>query len=601
MNKSFPHELEAAFQADLAEQKRLTAREGALLASLLFATFSLLDFRAIPSAIEWVLTIRFGLAIPMLLLIVWWSGRESFIRFYTPLMVAMFLGMGFSIEAMVWLAEPDELARFTYYSGLILVVIALYAWTFLGLRVTGLIGASLVAIYLLISLLGHAPRDEREATIVLSNLFFLVAANVIGLYGVRARERTLRENFMLRRSLTAAHEKAEALARVKSEFLANMSHEIRTPLNGVIGWARIGLRDSQGRSKAQEIFARIMNSAKLLLGIINDILDFSKIEAGKLKIESIAVNMETLAEESLNFMRERAEARGVELQLVLSDTLPAYCQTDPLRVQQVLINLLSNAVKFTEAGKVALNVARDGEVLVFKVSDTGIGMTAEQVGRLFTAFEQADGSTTRKYGGTGLGLTICKRIVDLMQGEIRVQSTLGQGSQFEVRLPCVEATPPAESFAQPAAVAQVASISTEINLPTPIQGAQLAGLRILVVEDNEINQMIIEDILQSESAQITLAENGQVALDIMREQGGKAFDIVLMDIEMPVMDGYSASRAILSLFPDQPIIGQTAHAYGEEREKCFTAGMQDHIAKPIDPDQLIPMILLHARRQVQVQ
>jgi signal transduction histidine kinase len=596
MKKYFPHELEPVFQADLAEQKRLTAREGALLASFLFAAFSLLDFRAIPNALTLVLTIRFGLTIPLLLLIVWWSWRENFIRFYTPLMVVMFLGMGFSIQAMVWLAGPDELARLTYYSGLILVVIALYSWTYLGLRVTGLIGASLVAVYLLIALIGHTPRDEREATIVLSNVFFLVAANVIGLYGVQARERTLRENFMLRRSLTSAHEKAEALARVKSEFLANMSHEIRTPLNGVIGWARIGVRESQGRSKAQETFMRIMNSAKLLLGIINDILDFSKIEAGKLQIESTAISVKALAEESIEFMRERADAQRVDLQLSVSETLPASCLTDPFRVQQVLINLLSNAVKFTENGKVVLNVAREGDDLVFKVSDTGIGMTAEQVGRLFNAFEQADGSTTRKYGGTGLGLAICKRIVDLMQGEIRVESVLGKGSQFEVRLPCVEAMP-AESMQQPVVQVQAASNPAETQPLTPIQGPLLTGLSILVVEDNEINQMIIEDMLQSEGGQITLAENGQIALDTVRDQGGDAFDIVLMDIEMPVMDGYSASRAILNLFPDLPIIGQTAHAYGEERQKCFTAGMLDHIAKPIEPSQLIQMILLHARRR----
>jgi len=390
-----------------------------------------------------------------------------------------------------------------------------------------------------------------------------------------------------RKALDAARDQAlaeaERLTRVKSEFLANMSHEIRTPLNGVLGLAQIGCRDSAGRDKASETFAKIVQSGKLLLGIINDILDFSKIEAGKLEIESLPVELLAVLREVTNLMNERAQAKGLAFRIRKAPDLPTVCKTDPVRLGQILINLLANAIKFTESGSVTLGIARDGEQLVFTVADTGIGMTPEQVARLFRPFEQADGSTTRRFGGTGLGLAITHRLLQLMDGNIRVDSQPGVGSCFEVRLPYIEANLEANPVA-------AAGTAHESGLP-------LAGLNILVAEDNEVNQEVIRGLLTGDGANVILADNGRKAVECVLSLGGAAFNLVLMDIQMPEMGGHEATRRILELAPDLPIIGQTAHAFAEEKAACLAAGMVAHIAKPLDPDALVELILRYARRR----
>ncbi|MDD3328674.1 MAG: ATP-binding protein [Zoogloea sp.] len=380
--------------------------------------------------------------------------------------------------------------------------------------------------------------------------------------------------------LEASRAEAERLARVKSEFLANMSHEIRTPLNGVLGLARMGFRDSAGRNATQAVFARILSSGQLLLGIINDVLDYSKIEAGKLGIEAIPVEPARVVGDTLVLMEDAATNKGLRLQLKQRSPLPAVCLSDPLRLAQILVNLLSNAIKFTEHGSITLEVGRDGDALVFSVIDTGIGMTAEQLTTVFAPFEQADNSTTRRFGGTGLGLAITRRIVELMGGSLHAESQAGAGSRFEVRLPCIEVPAPAPAPSTPLATGE---------------GTRLVGLRILVAEDNEVNQLVLEDNLASEGAEVTLAVNGQEAVERVRQQGPEGFDVVLMDLQMPVMDGYEATRQIHALAPALPIIGQTAHALDEERAACLAAGMVDHLAKPIDPDRLIASILHHTR------
>ena len=380
--------------------------------------------------------------------------------------------------------------------------------------------------------------------------------------------------------LEAARAEAERLARVKSEFLANMSHEIRTPLNGVLGLARMGFRDNAGRDAAQAVFARILTSGQLLLGIINDILDYSKIEAGKLRVEAIPVEPARVVGDTLLLMEDAATRKGLRLQLRQCSPLPAMCLSDPLRIAQILVNLLSNAIKFTEHGSITLEIGREGDALVFGVVDTGIGMTAEQLATVFAPFEQADNSTTRRFGGTGLGLAITRRIVELMGGSLHAESQAGTGSRFEVRLPCVEVSAP-----EPAPAAARESEP----------GRLLAGLRILAAEDNEVNQLVLEDNLVSEGAEVTLAINGQEAVERIRQQGPEGFDVVLMDLQMPVMDGYEATRQIRAMAPDLPIIGQTAHALDDERAACLAAGMVDHLAKPIDPDRLIASILRHTR------
>ena len=372
---------------------------------------------------------------------------------------------------------------------------------------------------------------------------------------------------------------AENLAQVRRDFLANMSHEIRTPLNGVLGFAEIGQRNSQNSEKAHDAFGKVLVSGRRLLGVINDVLDFSKIEAGKLRIEVTDVQLAEVIDHALELVSDRARTKGLDLRVERAPDLPAACVSDPLRIGQILLNLLSNAVKFTEAGSVTLAVQCRDNKLAFRVTDTGIGMDETQLGELFNPFQQADASATRRFGGTGLGLAISKRLIDLMGGDVQVTSQPGAGTTIEFWLPYV---PALEAPAGKPACAEVAQES-------------LAGISILVVEDDRINQMVLEENLRTDGARVTIAGNGREAVECLVRDGRKAYDVVLMDIQMPEMDGYEAARQMLVLAPDLPIIAQSAHALREERDKSLAAGMVDHVTKPIDPDRLTQLIRHYAK------
>ncbi len=374
---------------------------------------------------------------------------------------------------------------------------------------------------------------------------------------------------------------AENLAQVRSQFLANMSHEIRTPLNGVLGFARIGLRACADPVKARESFEKILRSGERLLGVINDVLDFSKIEAGKLRIEQTRVDLRELIEHSLDLLRDRIEAKPLALNLDIDPGLPASCLGDPLRIGQVLLNVLSNAVKFTEQGTLSLSACLRGDHLCFRVADTGVGMSETQLAAIFTPFQQADASSTRRFGGTGLGLAISKQILDLMRGDIRVESRLGEGTVVEFSLPYLPLAPAAEVQAVAAA---------------PGAGRRFEGISFLVAEDEPVNQEIIKENLLEDGARVVLVDNGLAAVERILADGPAAYDFVLMDVQMPVMDGYEASRRILERAPALPIIAQTAHAFAEDRARCEAAGMIGHVAKPIDMDALQQLVDRHLGR-----
>ena len=393
-------------------------------------------------------------------------------------------------------------------------------------------------------------------------------------------------NITDRHSLEADRERARlnamALANAKSEFLANMSHEIRTPLNGLLGLAQIGLRDTRD-TRTVATFAAILNSGRLLLGIVNDVLDFSKIEVGKLRVEQRPISPHALAEEAVGLLRDRAVEKNIALELAFDAALPALCMGDALRTQQVLVNLLSNAIKFTETGSVDVWVGvepgDDDAQMVYRVTDSGIGIAPEHLKHLFDAFQQADTSTTRRFGGTGLGLAISRRLAELMGGVVQVRSEPGAGSVFELRLPWVAV---ADDAPQPPTDSEWG------NAPR-----RLDGVRVLVAEDNEVNQMVLERALEIEGAHATIVGDGRQAVNRVLADGRGAYDVVLMDIQMPEMDGYEATRRILELAPDLPVIGQTAHAMQDERRECLAAGMVDHIAKPIDFRSLVDTIVRH--------
>ncbi|MBK1695355.1 histidine kinase [Chromatium weissei] len=410
----------------------------------------------------------------------------------------------------------------------------------------------------------------------------------------------------------AALAEAERLARLKSEFLANMSHEIRTPLNAVLGFAQIGVRQSEGR-KAQDFFKRILDSGQLLLGVVNDILDFSKIEAGKFNIEQGLLNVRNVIEHAADQLRERASDKNLELRVEISPNLPATCQGDALRLTQVLGNLLSNAIKFTEHGSVCLSVEscqltvgdaspetkalmpsqslttdncllKTENHLIFTVADTGIGMTEQQIARLFRPFEQADGSITRRFGGTGLGLAISKRLIDMMGGTITITSQLGLGSRFVMCIPLRNAK---------GVIADANQSVASAPLVTNVQ-QRLRGLVILVAEDNSVNRLVLKELLQDEGCELVQVENGSLAVEQVINHASNAFDLVLMDVQMPVMDGFEAARLIHAHQPTLPIVGLTAHALPSERRQCLNAGMIDHVAKPVELEKLVEVILKYA-------
>jgi len=374
-----------------------------------------------------------------------------------------------------------------------------------------------------------------------------------------------------------ARQSAEQLAKMKSEFLSNMSHEVRTPLNGILGLAKIGMRESRNHPEALDQFSAILRSGKFLLAIVNDILDLSKIEAGKLVIEQIPFDPEQLCEEALDAVRPSAEIKHLTLSLVKDTEIPAACLGDPMRISQILLNFLSNAVKFTEQGELRIALEGANDQLKISVTDSGIGIASEDLDRLFQPFEQLDGSTTRKFGGTGLGLAISCRLANLMGGGLSVRSAVGKGSTFELSLPLVKTDRlPRQGKADPEQL-----------------GHRLQGLRILVAEDNELNRFVLEDLLHGEGAKVVSVANGRLAVEVMKSDPS-GFDVLLMDVQMPEMDGVEAARRILETAPNLPIIGQTAHVFREEHERCIAAGMTAVMTKPIDDEAMIQTILSSA-------
>ena len=387
--------------------------------------------------------------------------------------------------------------------------------------------------------------------------------------------------------LVAARDVAEDAAQAKSAFLANMSHEIRTPMNVIIGLTHLMLRDQHEPVTADRL-AKVGDAAMHLLDIINDILDLSKIDAGKLVLAPVDFSVDALLARATALVTDGARRKGLALTVDRGD-LPQALRGDALRLSQILVNLLSNAVKFTARGSVVLRCevlaqAGDEWKIRFSVRDTGVGISPEAQERLFSPFEQADGSTTRRFGGTGLGLSIARELVQLMGGEVGVESEPGRGSKFwfTARL---QAAGRQQQMAPTPQQAVVASRGVEQTLKDRHRNS-----RVLIADDNRINQELATELLRLVELQVEVADNGRIAVDMARRGG---YDLILMDMQMPEMDGLEATRLIRTVpeLDATPIVAMTASAFGADRDACLAAGMNDHIGKPVNPATLYEKLL----------
>jgi PAS domain S-box-containing protein len=372
--------------------------------------------------------------------------------------------------------------------------------------------------------------------------------------------------------LVKARLAAEAASKAKGEFMANMSHEIRTPLNGVIGMLELA-SDTNPTPEQREFLEMAQSAAGSLLGVINDILDFSKVEAGMLELERTEFALAEIVAEAVGIMRITTLKKGLGLSFELAPDVPRFLLGDPVRLKQVLLNLIGNAVKFTQHGQVSVRVQleriQDGKAgLKFSVTDTGIGIPIEKQQVIFEAFSQADASTTRKFGGTGLGLTICARIIQVMGGNIWVESDMGKGSTFH--------------FTAVLETTNCASLKPMDSVVGEQSPALSRELKILLAEDNLINQKLAVRLLEKLGHHVVLAVTGVQALSKLKEQ---SFDLVLMDVQMPEMDGLTATAAVRlreeGSIVRMPIVAMTAHAMKGDRERCLEAGMDDYVSKPI--------------------
>ncbi len=425
----------------------------------------------------------------------------------------------------------------------------------------------------------EALLEQKSLELYLANQDLTRARDELEL---RVAERT-RELQQVNSELRSAKEAAEAASQAKTTFLANMSHEIRTPMTAILGYADLALDPTETSERRFEAAEIIKRNGEHLLEILDDILDLSKLEAGRVSIERIPVDPVEILEDVVDLMRVRAAAKALNLTMEPRSRLPRAVLTDPTRLRQILVNIVGNAIKFTEVGSVTLI----GEFLApsgagrlrIHVVDTGVGIPSERLESIFATFGQADTTTTRCYGGTGLGLTLSRRLARLLGGEIEVSSQVGLGSRFSVEIdaPMVRE----HGFHRPHPAAETAALP-----PRPAHDHDLRGLKVLFAEDGPDNQRLISHLLRRRGAVVEIVDNGRDAVARVLDAPPPGYDVLLLDMQMPIMDGYQAAATLRAGGHTGPILALTANVLPVDRTRCLAAGCDDYASKPIDVDDL---------------